>query len=171
MPRPTSVTVIGIVWIVIGSLMTLSAFMALLVSGLLWPAMREAPVPSEAPAAVQMMASLFQWFPLLACGQLLFAPFIVWSAMQFLRQRRWARTSLEVINWLALTYVIVFGVFWLWMWNSMLGAAPRTDQVPVDAFRLVGSVMGLVNTVLFAVPLALMLKYLRGKVIREACSQ
>jgi len=167
--RPTSVAVIGWVWVVLGTLMTFSALMGLA----MWTLMREewsqATSSTEGGPAEVLFTRLFAWYPVLTSAQTVLSPFIVWSAVQFLRLRRWARMALEIVNWLALAYVIAFCIFFIYAWNSLLSGS-QGEAAPPPGFGLIGTVGGLFNMAFFGFPLVLMLRYLRCQAVREACS-
>jgi ABC-type phosphate transport system permease subunit len=168
--RPTSVTVIGWVWVVLGTMMTFSALMGLVIYMVTRQAWSQAAPPANAPEGFRALFKLFDWFPVLASAQVLLSPFIAWSGVQFLRLRRWARTSLEIINWLALAYVIAFSIFFVYAWNSMQAGAPQKGDGPPAVFALFGTLAALFNMALFGFPLGLMIRYLRSQAVREACS-
>ena len=154
--RPTCVTVIGWAWIVVGVLMGLSAMMGLLLT------IASGGMPEASQAGARGMPDLWRLLPLLVICQMGVAVLGVVSGINFLKLRRWSRCVLEVLSWLLLLFIVGFGVFWLSSWlSASTGGAP-----PV--FALVGAAMGVVITGVYAVPLAIMLKYLRGPKVRSA---
>ena len=80
-----------------------------------------------------------------------------------------AEARREVLSWLAFLYTVGFGIFWVYMWVSMTGQVP-THGAPINAqsFQLMGAVMGVIVIAVFAVPLWIMIRYLRGAEVRAA---
>lgn len=168
--RPTGITITGWLWIATGGLMTLSGVMA----GFAYSTMgRMGPpptVPADMPSGFVVMNSIFQYFGLLIVVQLIVAALAVWSGIGLLRLKAWARTIIEVLSWLALAYCVGFGIFWVYSWIAMTGHMPPNSSAPVDAnaFQWLGAAMGVVVTAVFAVPLLIMIRYLRGTEARAA---
>jgi hypothetical protein len=169
--RPTSVTVIAWIFIAGAILMILSGgmgfaaftFMKQTAGGL-------PPVPEDIPGQLGIMKFIFQYFELIAIVQVAFAIFVMIASIQFLRLRRWARTALEVITWLGLVYAVGFGIFWVVSWIGITSNIPITEGTvgPSPKFNMVGAVMGSVITLCWAVPLVVIIIFLRGKTIRRA---
>ncbi len=154
--RPTCVTVIGWAWIVIGGLTSLSAIMALFAS-LVIGQMSQAHLEAQ-----ESIPGIFRFFPLLAIVQIGVAVLWLVAGINFLKLKPWSRSILEASSWLLLLFVIGFGIFWLFGWVSMAsGHGPR-------GFDVMGAVMGVVITGIYAVPLGIMVKYLRGHKVRTA---
>ena len=128
------------------------------------------PPLEEAPGAFGVVAILFKHFDLLALFQINLAVFIIIASIYFLKLHAWARTALEVVSWLGLTYIVGFGIFWLTAWISASvsmsgGKAPSSESL---VFGIFGAVMGVVVIAVYATPLIVIIKFLRGKTIREA---
>ena len=153
-PRPTAVSIIGWIWVGLGVCMSVSAMMAILVASL---NASHGPVPPPPITFGRALAFVFDHFTAFAVGQLIFAAFIIYSALRFLRLRWWAWRSLQVITWLALLYVVVFGIFWVITWIQFLPDAAQVGEAPVTLLRILGAVMGTVVTLTFSVPLVVML--------------
>jgi hypothetical protein len=171
--RPTSVTVIAWIFIAGAILMILSGgmgfaaftFMKQTAGGL-------PPLSEDIPGQLGIMKFVFQYFELIAIVQVAFAIFVMIASIQFLRLRRWARTALEVIAWLGLVYIVGFGIFWVTSWISITSGIPVTEGAPgpPPLFGLFGAVMGSMVALVWAVPLVVIIAFLRGKMIREAVS-
>lgn len=84
-------------------------------------------IPEEAPFQFNVMEVIFQHFGLLAIPQVVVAILIIITSIQFLRLRRWASTTLEVIAWLGLVYVVGFGIFWVTSWIGITSNIPLTE--------------------------------------------
>ena len=167
--RPTSVSVIAWTWIITGGFMAFSGIMGLL----MFAAIPSLPSQLQAPNMPQgfgFMMGMFGYFGWLVAAQLVLAVVAIVAGIQFLKLRPWARAALEILSWISLIYVVGFGVFWVSTWSLMTGQFPQQQDAPFDmeTFRIIGLAMGAFITLTFAVPLAIMIKYLRGKVIREA---
>jgi hypothetical protein len=68
-----------------------------------------------------------------------------------------------------LVYVVGFGLFWISTWSTITGEFPQQGApFDVETLRVVGLAVAIFITLAFAIPLGIMIKYLRGKVIREA---
>jgi lysylphosphatidylglycerol synthetase-like protein (DUF2156 family) len=125
------------------------------------------------PQGFGFMMSMFRYFTWFVMAQLGLAVVAIVAGIQFLKLRPWARAALEILSWISLIYVVGFGLFWVSTWSTMTGQFPQQQDAPFDmeTFKIVGLVMGAFVTLAFAVPLAIMIKYLRGKVVREAMLQ
>jgi hypothetical protein len=167
--RPTGITITAWLWIAMGGLMILGAVMggfAYTMMGKMGPP----PQPStEMPSGFAVMYSISQYFGVLLLLQSIVAVVAIGAGVSFLRLKQWARTTLEVLSWLAFLYTVGFGIFWVYMWISMTGQTP-TRGAPADpvSFQLMGAVMGVIVTAVFAVPLWIMIRYLRGAEVRTA---
>ncbi len=150
-PRPTCVTVIGWVWVIIGGLMMLSAAMGLLAS-----------LAAPHPPTSDPRPLMFRIFPVLATVQMCVAALGAISGFHFLKLKAWSRTVLEILTWLLLAFSIGFAVFWVREWLDVTSQHSNTN------FGLMGALMGVVVTGIYAVPLGVMLKYLRGTKVKNA---
>ena len=150
--RPTCVTVIGWVWIILGGLTCLFATMALFMSIMMGGVGQDDP---DKPF-------IFDIFPYLSVVQIGVAVLGLISGIHFLRLRSWARSVLECLTWLGLVFTVGFMVVWLFGWGSM---AFRHGP---PGFAIMGVVMAIFITAMYAVPLGIMLKYLRGPKVRAA---
>jgi hypothetical protein len=150
--RPTCVTVIGWAWIIIGSLMCLSSVLG--VFGFVMVS-QMAQNHSNAPL-------FFKIFPLFSIAQFGIAVLAIIAGVSFLKLKTWSRKVLEVLTWLLLLFVLGFMVYWLFGWLSFM---PEQSSSGLD---VIGAVMGVVITAIYAVPLVIMLRYLRGEKVRNA---
>jgi hypothetical protein len=167
--RPASVSVIAWTWIVTGAFMVFSGIMSLLMFAAMPSLTSQLPHSPNMPQGVGLMMGMFRYFGWLVAAQLVLAVVAIVAGYEFLKLRPWARAALEILSWISLIYVVGFGVYWLSAWSTMTGQFPQQD-VPFDmaTFRTVGLAVAAVVTLAFAVPLGIMIKYLRGKVVREA---
>ena len=170
--RPTSVTVIGWIFIAGAILMILSGGMGFAAFTFMQQMGGEAapPFPEEAPFQFGVMEVIFQYFGLIAMVQVALAVFIIIASIQFLRLRRWARTALEVVAWLGLLYLVSFGIFWVVSWIGITSNIPSTEEAPglFPMFNIFGAIMGSVITLFWAAPLVVIIIFLRKKTISEA---
>ena len=170
--RPTGLTITAWLWIVMGVLMLFSGLMgaiAYFTIGHMGP-LPEA--PPDAPAVFGVMTSLFEYFGLLVLAQAAVAIVAVSAGIALLQLRAWARMAIEVLSWLAFAYFVGFGVLWLVMWLAMTGDMPHGgEHMGAGMIQVLGAAMGVVVTALFAVPLAIMIRYLRGAEARNAVSR
>jgi hypothetical protein len=167
--RPTGITITAWLWIAMGGLMILSAVMSGFAYNMMGKMGAPPPPSVEMPAGFALMNSVFQNFGVLLLLQGIVAVVAIWAGVSLLRLKQWARTTIEVLSWLALFYTVGFGIFWIYMWVSMTGQVP-THGAPrsADSFQLMGAVMGVIVTAVFAVPLWIMIRYLRGAEARSA---
>ena len=169
--RPTSVTVIGWIFIAGAILMIVSGGMGFaaftftkqMAGGV-------PPMPEEIPGQLRVMETIFQNFELIAIVQVAFALFVLIASIQFLKLRPWARHALEIISWLGLVYLVAFGTLWVVSWIGITSHIPVSEGAagPPPLFNIFGAIMGSMVTVCWAVPLVVIIIVLRGKTVRSA---
>ena len=154
--RPTCVTVIGWVWVILGAFMCFSAVMGLFASLMMNQMAGSDPkMQADMPAFVQI-------FPLLALAQVGLAIFAIVSGVKFLKLQARARAALEGLTWFFLTFIVGFGIFWIVMWCSI------SSRGGPAGFTIVGAIMGVASLAFYGVPMGIVLKFLRGKTVKEA---
>lgn len=172
--RPTSVTVIGWIFIVVAVLMILGGAMGLVAFSFIHPSGGSTvpPMPKDVGRTFAVMSIVFQYFGLLASLQIVFAIFILIAGIQFLKLRAWARIALEIVSYLGLIYTVGFGTFWVVSWISVTSRFPVAESTvgPPALFNIFGAVMGIVVIAVCVVPLIVIIKFLRGETIKEAVS-
>jgi len=151
--RPTSVTVIGWFWIVVGGMMCIGAIFAL--SGLLR-------IQRGTVDLTQGEKQFFKLMMLPATGELAAGLVAIVSAIHFLRLRYWARTVLEVLTWLVLASTGGFAVLFF---GSFGGFGPFEGFGPLDSSFVVLSAVILVT---YAAPFAVVLYHLRTDKLKNA---
>lgn len=170
--RPTSVTVIGWIYIAVAALMILVGAM----SFMSFTAIRDMEgkgfriVIDNLAAPFKAISAIFQYFDLLAVSQILLGIFLVIASIEFLELHAWARTALEILSWLGLILVVGSGIFWVICWISITASASMpggTARLP-GMSNLVGLAVGTAITAVWALPLIVVIKFLRGKTIRDA---
>lgn len=170
--RPTSVTVIGWIFIALAGLMILSSIMAFAVFSIMkHMGVDIPPLPAEAPGFVSIISQNPDLFILLQIG---FAIFVLITSIQFLRLRSWARTTLEILSWLGFVYLVIFEIYWVSSWISKtLGASAdeNTINLIIVLHRVLGLITNIVYTAAFAIPIIVIIKFLRGKTIKEAVNK
>lgn len=149
--------------------MAFSAIMGLLVFVTMPPLPNQFPELPEMPQGLGFMMGMFRYFVWFVLAQLALAAVAIVAGIQFLQLRPWARAALEILSWASLIYVVGFGLFWISTWSTMTKQFAQQD-VPIDMemFRTVGIAIAALITLAFAIPLGIMIKYLRGKVVRQA---
>jgi hypothetical protein len=168
--RPVGIAIAAGLWIAMGALMILGAVMggfAYFMMNVMGPPL---PPPSaNMPPAFAMMESIFQYFGVLIVLQFILAVIAIWAGVALLRLKPWARATIEILSWLAFLYTVGFGIFWVYLWCSMTGLMPKDDtSINSEMIQIMGMVMGVVITAMFAVPLGIMIRYLRGTEARAA---
>ncbi len=167
--RPTGVTITAWLWIVVGAFMIFSAVMG----GLAYSVMRQLDKPGvtggNVPPGFELMNFMFQNFGAVLAVQCVVAVVAIWAGIDLLRLKAWARSAIEALCWLGVLWTVGFGIYWLYMWISMTGQMP-SGAVPGggDTFQVMGLVMGVVGMLMFAIPLGIMIRYLRGREVRGA---
>ncbi len=169
--RPASVTVIGWIFIAVAILMVFSGAWGFMAFTWMKQMNEDFPSMQEIPSGFfRVHRAIFQNFGLLASIQMLLGVFVVVAGVQFLKLQRWARTALEVVSWLALVYVVGFGIFFIFAWISMTSSTPVAEATagPPPYFGVFGAVIGIVVTAFYALPVVVIIKFLRGETIKEA---
>ena len=167
--RPTSVSVIAWTWIVTGGFAVFSGIMSLLMLGAMPALQSELPHTPGMPQDFGLITSMFPYFGWLVLTQLVLAAVAIVAGIQFLQLRSWARAALEILSWISLIYVVGFGLFWISTWSTITGGfAQEGAPFDMETLRVAGLAVAIFITLAFAIPLGIMIKYLRGKVIREA---
>ncbi len=152
--RPTAVSVVGWFWIIVGGFIVLTGVGAFLgeqpPASLVDDVARKYPVHAWVMRYYSLLLLLLSGFGLLA----------VFFGIGFLRLRKWARTALEVISWLALTGVVAIAI----------GMVTMTFNHLKIGFLLFTMAFVLIGTAFYWVPLGLVLRALRSKKVRDAVS-
>lgn len=165
--RPTSVTVIGWLFVGFGALALLGGLFGTIMSLLI-------PLPDEpaakmidAPPPLRLMWHLFNYFAFLAAAQIVVAIIMICSGVAFLRLQSWARTAIEAITWLGLAYNIVFGAFWIWAVVTMWREVPA-EAGEAAMFFPVFLAFGTAMIVAFTIPAIVIIRVVRGHPVRTA---
>ena len=138
--RPTAVSVIGWAWIVLGGLMLLSAGSALVLTSFYGG--------FSFPFALNTYR-LFSVLELVvgSCGLV--------AGVSFLKLRLWSRIALETLSWLAIAGILASSV-------GLMFSVPGLPAL------FIGVAIGM--SLLYCVPLGLMLRALRSDKVRDALS-
>lgn len=166
--RPPLVTVIGWIFIIFSILMILGGVMGLTVYSFMLKAGggNIPPVSEDMPALFKVISIVFQNFGLLVFLQIIFAVFMLIAGIQFLRLQAWAKTALEAISWLGLAFTIGFGILWVDMVSSL--PVKEGTTVPRDMIDVFGAAAGITIMIVWAVPIIVIIRLLRGKTVKEA---
>lgn len=154
--RPTCITVIGWAWIILGGLMCFSSVMGL------FAFIMTQGIPSASSEIHQDLPVIFRLFPLLAVLQMGIAVSGLVSGINFLKFKPWSRTVLEMLTWLLIVFVLVFGGFFIFQWISTSSKSPSFGFGIMEAAMVFG-ILGI-----YGAPLAIMVKYLRGDKVKNA---
>lgn len=171
--RPTAITVIGWIFLVSSILMILSGGLGLIAFSFMNQMAEEMPpIPDELLNQFQILRIIFQNFGIIALLQVALAIFVLMASIHFLQLRKWARYALEIITWLGLFYVVGFGLFWVASWITITLSIPASEAPsgPPPMFNIIGAIMGCVVTVVWVVPLIIIIIFLHGKTINDAVS-
>lgn len=162
--RPTAVTIVGWLYVAFGALSVFSGIFGLVIS-LMLPDFGAPGEMVDGPPPFRIVMSVFDYFGLLAAVQIVAASAAIWGGVAFLRRRAVGRAILEGITWLALIWIVGFGVFWVWVVMSMWSSTPAEPaSVIFPAFIALGVVM----VIGMAIVVAVILRVLRGPAVRGA---
>jgi hypothetical protein len=150
--RPTCVTVIGWVWIIMGGLMFFSATMALISSSTIVDIAKDDP----------NMPFFFKAFPFIAAVQIVGAVIGLISGFSFLNLKSWSRNVLEILTWALIIFIVCFGVFFI---SHFFSASSQNSNF---GFGMIKYVFMIMMMGMYGVPLIIMVKYLRGEKVRSA---
>ena len=172
MKRPRSVTVIGWIWIGIGSLMLFSSMMALTMFVVqVRPHFEGAGAGSGLDKLPWFGRFFLRNVEVFAAAQAGLAIFVIVSGRYFLKLRLWARTSLEAVSWLGLAYVVGFGIFFGITFIRTFASGEVQGGPPFVFIAIVVPIMLVVMVGVHAVPLGVIIWFLRGKTIRGAMNR
>jgi len=168
MTAPAPLRVIAWLSIAMGVLMVLSSVMGLLAFAAMPSDMPNiSSMPGDMKGVGTVFFVMFKYSGWMAAGQLVIAAIVIWSGIDLLRLRAWARTATEVLCWLTLVFLALYAVFWVWLWLSFPVPLDMPGLNPV-ALRIVPIVMMVIVMAVFVIPTVLMLRYLRGPQVRAA---
>jgi hypothetical protein len=145
--RPTSVTVVGWVWIWLGALFLVDTAMLL-------AAATTMPVTYPPPNGSRTDAIVLAVIVLVACLLGGLGVLAIIAARGFLKLKRWACSVLLVLTWILFLYVAMGGVVWAVVWAVM----QLRDQNVMWA--VMGLVMDAFITASFGIPTWIMLRTL-----------
>ncbi len=151
--RPTSITVIGWAWIVIGGLMLISSVPALFMS-----------VSLNSDPSFQEQEDIpfvFRYFVYFAFLQCLFSVVGIISGVNLLKMKLWARNALEILSWILLVSLVFFLIYWSINWLSF------QEEIPDDSSSYIGLIMAIMITSIYGVPLIIMIRKLRSKLFKD----
>ena len=175
-PAPAPLRIIAWLSIAMGVFMVLGSVMGLLASAALGAMPDGMMLPDGAALAEDMgpiapalaiLLKVVRYFWLASLAQLAAAVVVIWSGIDLLRLRAWARTANEVFCWLTLLVLALYAVFWVWLWLSFPMPQDMPDFNPA-ALRIASIVMLVVIEAVFIVPTVVVLRYLRGPQARAA---
>ena len=162
--RPRAVTIIGRLSLVVAVFCLCKNLVNLAVWKTLEP---DAPslfrnVLAETP---RFLHPLLAHVAALMTVQALWWAFVVIAAIGLLRLRPWARVAFQGICWALLSYITLFGIFWMTVWPRL---SARGASAPAESYRVIGLVLGLTTSAAVAAGLIAIVVLLRRPRIREA---
>lgn len=167
--RPPSVPVVSWIWIVSGIFVVVSGVIGMgALSDLSGPPAGKSLHGPPTPA-LAVMAGLSRFLIWTTVVQMLMAVLAIVAGIYYLKLRSWARGVLELLTWVSLAALIGFGFFWppAWMMTSSR-FLPNDGSIDLQQVKYIGAIAGVVVMVAAAVPLAMMIRSLRSKAVREA---
>ncbi len=170
-PLPMSAKLLGIVFALMAGMSIPSSLFSLACGGLFALAGRP-DIPREVKFLEPVIDWVLAWHLPLTLLELVSSTIVLVISVQFLRRRGWARTGMEILNWLVAVLLVPLGVgMMVFMRDIRRWMPPELDSKQIEAIDLIGSIFGYVGLgmgILFAffhVGIAL---YLRKKIIRDA---
>ena len=128
------------------------------------------PIDKNLPEGFHFAFSMFRYFEILAFLQVILAGGLLVSAIQFLKLREWARKVLEGFGWFSISFVVLFTIFWIVIWTSIIGQIPddQSSKIPVTAFAWIGPIMAVIINGFHSAAIILAIKFLRSAKIKNA---
>lgn len=126
--------------------------------------------PGISPELTQMAASRSQ-FGAPDLFELAFAALALWFGIALLQRKPWARTATELLTWVTLASTVAFGIYYVYLWRDISVELAKNLHVADEQLHMlqtVGSVSGIVLTLVFCAPWAAAIHYLRGATARAA---
>lgn len=167
--RPASVSRVSWIWIVSGALIIISGVMSTgAFSGL--PAfMSDEDLPRQVPSVAAVMGGLSHYLVWVTVLQMAMAVPAIVAGVYYLKLRAWARGILELLTWLSLAVLIGFAFFWPPLWVTLSEhLLPKDGSIDLERVKVAGAVAGAAVMLVMAVPLAVMIRSLRSKAVRDA---
>ncbi|MGK7345176.1 MAG: hypothetical protein ACNS63_05145 [Candidatus Nitrospinota bacterium M3_3B_026] len=184
--RPAAVTIIGMLYVLFGSLLATGSALNFAMMRHLSPMIPPGALRGRRRGGMEgahedirlmfdFLDGVFAYRDLITAAVFATGVVMVFAAVGFLRLRPWGRTTLEAITWLVFAGVLCTGLFWLGMMFSIRGAAvpeagrmaeefPFTPRLFGSLMMVFGGVMTLIHT---AIP-GVFILLLRMKSVREA---
>ena len=170
--KPKWLAVIAWTWIITGAYMALSGLMSMASSSFVSQIPFMFGVPEQAGPGFGLMMNIVRHFALFAAVQVLMGAFVTAAGVAFLKLRPWGRTAVEALSWVSLVGVAASFVFGIFVWSAMTRQIPQDEASlsmgNMGQFRIAAFLIGLVVTLACAIPFGVMIKYLRGEVVRDA---
>lgn len=170
--RPSSVTMIGWLFIIVATCMLISGGMSFMVfiSMKLIGVDISQQMPKEMQGPFGFMEIIVKHFSLMLFLEIMFSLFVMISAIQFLRLKAWGRTALEAISWLGLVYLVSLGIIFVFSWIRVVSSVVvvKTAFGPPLIFAMFLLIASIANIAIWGVLLIFIIKLLRGKTIKEA---
>lgn len=167
--RPTSVAVIGWIWLVFGAYLLLRSLFDLVAWRALAPLRPTllAAFPAVAPG-LERLSVLFDYITVFHAAKALFGAFALIAAWRLLAMREWARVAVEVVGSIELAYVLCFAAFWIWLWPRVAAAKAHDPGFAGHSYGALGLVGGLAVCALLAAALVAQIALLRTNRVRDA---
>jgi len=167
--RPRSVSVVSWIWIVSGLFIIATGLMGVGALSDLPQLMPHRDLPKRVAPGGAVMTGLSHFLMWVTVVQMAMAVLAVVAGVYYLKLRAWARGMLELLTWVSLGMLIGLGFFWppLWMMTSE-HLLPKDGSIDLEKVKYIGAVSGAVVMLVSAVPLAMMIRSLRSRDVREA---
>ena len=141
MKANTTVTVVGVIYLGLGLLASLSATMSFVAYRVVGVNFDAFPVRSE------LFDFFWKHYQDLALAQIVLGIVVTISAFMFLRRKRWARVVLQAFAGLNILWALVFTPYWIKLVHDFVSLAP--GHVGATAIRTVFTVMGILVALIY----------------------
>jgi hypothetical protein len=172
--KPTGIVVIAWTWIITGAYMIVSSMMSLASSSFVSQIPLMFGVPEEAGPGFGLVMNIIHHFAFLAAVQIVMAVVITISGVGLLYLRPWGRGAVEFLCWLSLLGMAGSFIAGMFMWSAMTRQLPLDEtslNINMGSLRIGAFMIGTILALACAIPLGVMIKYLRGEVVRNAIEQ
>ncbi|HVR41596.1 MAG TPA: hypothetical protein VMU84_21045 [Thermoanaerobaculia bacterium] len=153
-PLPRSLAIVGWVFAGFGALQLLGGAVGLVVFSVMNL------TPANLPPEMRVVGLIMVHFREIAIIQIALASLMITGAVALLRLKAWGRVLLQFVAWLLLVYTLAFGVYWV-----------RSASATRGPFAMVFVGMGVMNAVMYAIPLGIAIRVLRSEAVRAAVAK
>jgi hypothetical protein len=164
--RPAPVTAIGYVSVGLAGFAILTSILCVLLLSLIdgGPETFKA-IGTDAAEKISILFLLVKHIRVVCIVDVAVSVFILFTAIQFLKLRSWARTVLVTINWLILVWIVGFIILWNGMFANLTSSPPFSDSGTsvLNWVRIIAVPLSILSSAFAAAPHVAAIYYLRKK--------